>query len=104
MHTEDTMTHSKRWHALMTALTLTLVMMFSTGRAAADPPSGGCPGPYALLNRREAVRLVLHTSDLSRPEAHAFIDTIDKNEDNQVCAARTGNPHSFNYIDNQAHR
>ncbi len=99
------MTRWRRWHGIVAALTLALGMTLSAGPAAANSSAGGCPGKFELLNRREAVRLVLETSDKTRAEANEFIDIIDKNEDNQVCVARAGNiPGGFNYIDNQANR
>ncbi len=73
--------------------------------AAAAPTAGGCPSGYELVGRREALRL-LRSEDLSREEAQTFFETVDNNEDNQLCVQAVGGPQTthFNWIDNNANR
>ena len=73
--------------------------------ADAAPATGGCPSGYELVGRREALRLIRSEGN-SREEAQTFFETVDNNEDDQLCVQAVGGPRTthFNYIDNNANR
>ena len=90
----------------MAALLALMVLALAGDSVLAKPPAGSaatCTASYDAMTQEEILELA---EEVGVPEENALRmwESVNKNEDDWICAKKTGSPDPthYNFVDNQA--